>query len=449
MVMPFGKKPSGLGDGRKPRIVDFDALYQKVHRPVLESLGFEPVRADQDMGGIIVLEMLERLAVSDAVVVDVSIANANVYYELGVRHAMHRTHCALVAADWARPLFDAQQVPRAMYPLLSGAVTDHTAEKARAALEPALKPLLEGESPVYQALPGFPELDPKSPRAIQLKEELRALRAVCSKIHAVGAHVADDARRAAAEKLFAEVAPPGELNLRRGIWLSLMEVARDALGWQEALAWIERMPNYLRADPRVEEQRLLAVARTGDPFLAIGALEELIDQHGGSSERWGLLGGRYKELSRAARAEGKDTEAGKLLGKAIHAYELGMQADLNDFFPSRNLARLYRERGKARDRIKARDAGILAYQAAQRSRTLKLGNEWAEATLLGLAFELEDVGRAEELLDEARHELDNLAAWKLDTTLVDLRAKLAEMPDGETKAGLQAVYEELEELATN
>ena len=88
MVMPFGIKATGLGpndDG--PATVDFDALWEKVFSPIIDAQGYTPVRADQDAGALIIVEMIQRLAMSDLVVADISIPNANVYYEIGVRHA--------------------------------------------------------------------------------------------------------------------------------------------------------------------------------------------------------------------------------------------------------------------------------------------------------------------------------------------------------------------------
>ena len=87
MVMPFGVKPTGLEPGTGPVKVDFDALWNKAFKPLIEQLGYTPFRADADTGALIIQEMIERLAYADIVVADVSIPNANVYYEIGVRHA--------------------------------------------------------------------------------------------------------------------------------------------------------------------------------------------------------------------------------------------------------------------------------------------------------------------------------------------------------------------------
>jgi hypothetical protein len=49
----------------------------------------QPIRADEEMaGGIIHKPMFERLMLCDYAVADLTTANPNVFYELGIRHAI-------------------------------------------------------------------------------------------------------------------------------------------------------------------------------------------------------------------------------------------------------------------------------------------------------------------------------------------------------------------------
>src|SRR6478609_7039835 len=59
MVMPFGRKKVGSERSDAPKEVDFDALWRNVHTPVLKGLGFRPIRADADLGALIVNEMVQ------------------------------------------------------------------------------------------------------------------------------------------------------------------------------------------------------------------------------------------------------------------------------------------------------------------------------------------------------------------------------------------------------
>src|SRR2546421_5342742 len=128
MIMPYRTKP--VADRHDPGIpaeVDFDRLWEAALKPAIEAMGYEPVRADQDLGALIIQEMIERLAISDLVIADVSIANANVYYEIGIRHAAKQHGCVMIAADWARPLFDINQMRQLRYPLPSEIIDEPTA----------------------------------------------------------------------------------------------------------------------------------------------------------------------------------------------------------------------------------------------------------------------------------------------------------------------------------
>ena len=56
--------------------------------PAVRDAELEPLRADEERtGGIIHKPMFERLLLCDYALADLTTANANVFYELGVRHA--------------------------------------------------------------------------------------------------------------------------------------------------------------------------------------------------------------------------------------------------------------------------------------------------------------------------------------------------------------------------
>jgi hypothetical protein len=57
--------------------------------PSVVIAGLQPLRADEEVtGGIIHKPMFERLILCEYAVADLTTANANVFYELGVRHAV-------------------------------------------------------------------------------------------------------------------------------------------------------------------------------------------------------------------------------------------------------------------------------------------------------------------------------------------------------------------------
>ncbi|MEX2566057.1 MAG: hypothetical protein WD431_08955, partial [Cyclobacteriaceae bacterium] len=84
VVMPFNIKKDAEGNE-----VNFDRVYRDFIKPAIEAADMEPIRADEEtVNGIIHKPMYERLILCDYAVADLTTANANVFYELGIRHAV-------------------------------------------------------------------------------------------------------------------------------------------------------------------------------------------------------------------------------------------------------------------------------------------------------------------------------------------------------------------------
>ena len=84
VIMPFGDKTDAKGE-----TIPFDNVYEYIFKPVVEALGMECVRADKVAGaGWVHADMLGHIFRDEVAIVDLSALNANVFYELGVRHAL-------------------------------------------------------------------------------------------------------------------------------------------------------------------------------------------------------------------------------------------------------------------------------------------------------------------------------------------------------------------------
>jgi tetratricopeptide (TPR) repeat protein len=111
VVMPFGQRKDA--DGNE---IYFDEIYQDLIKPALESAGFEPFRADEEsISGDILTDMFQELLLADLVVVDMSIDNANVFYELGVRHAFRKRGIVHIQAGRTHMPFDVFNVRTTLY----------------------------------------------------------------------------------------------------------------------------------------------------------------------------------------------------------------------------------------------------------------------------------------------------------------------------------------------
>jgi O-acetyl-ADP-ribose deacetylase (regulator of RNase III) len=84
-IMPFGKKPV---DGLE---FDFDHVYHELIEKSVEELGIDCERCDEILdSGSIHKKMFRGIFDADVSVVDITSHNPNVFYELGVRHALHK-----------------------------------------------------------------------------------------------------------------------------------------------------------------------------------------------------------------------------------------------------------------------------------------------------------------------------------------------------------------------
>ena len=153
VVMPFGVKPDGRGGS-----VDFDAVYERLLAPAVREAELEPLRADQELvGGLIHKPMFERLLLADYAIADLTTANANVFYELGVRHAARPYSTVLIGADVTRTPFDL--APDRVLPYgLDGQGRPADPERDGASLVRALRGAraTTTDSPVFQLIGDLP-----------------------------------------------------------------------------------------------------------------------------------------------------------------------------------------------------------------------------------------------------------------------------------------------------
>ena len=126
VVMPFGKKKGGDGS-----LYDFNEIYKTLIKPALEDAGFEPFRADEETtSGDILTDMFQELLLADLCICDLSIDNANVFYELGIRHAFRKRGVVHIQAGRAYMPFDIFNVRTLPYHITPEGVPDPAFIKA-------------------------------------------------------------------------------------------------------------------------------------------------------------------------------------------------------------------------------------------------------------------------------------------------------------------------------
>lgn len=166
IVRPFGTKQN----------IDFDAVERDLIDPALSRLNITGrTTAEITRAGNIRADMFQLLLIADIVIADMSIHNANVFYELGVRHALRDKRTFLIRANIDEVPFDLKTDRYLAYdPKAPGACLDELIGAISATLREQVV-----DSPVYSLIPGLTPPDPTSfivvPRDFQ--EEVRLARA--------------------------------------------------------------------------------------------------------------------------------------------------------------------------------------------------------------------------------------------------------------------------------
>jgi len=439
MIMPYGRKLTQVEAGRGVPEIDFNALWDRAFAPTITALGYEPVRADQDTGALIITQMIERLYFADLVLADMTIPNGNVYYEVGVRHAARDKGCVLLAADWSKPLFDLAQVRTIKYPLADGGVGDAAAQAVAVAIRSPIEALARGGSPVFESIKGYPT-NPDPAAASTMKGAMAEAAAFQGDIRAIRALPYAD-RMGPARALAEQSCNPPATTKALAILRLLKDCANSAEDWSWIIGLVDRLPADLASLEEVRETYAFALAGAGQPMDAIAKLEALIALSGPTPERLGMLGGRYKRLIAKAASPG---DRQMYLSKSIDAYERGMGLDLNEYYCSSNLPRLYRLRKRKGDDERARSVSTLVVAACERARKRGLPDEWLRPTLLGAAFDAGDADKAEELAADVAAE--GAARWKLHTTLADLESSVAQVADKERRDRLASMLGDLKRI---
>src|ERR1700690_3841674 len=148
VAMPFGVKEG----------IDFNRVYADYICPGLESAGFEVFRADQEQrAGDIRADMFQELLLADLVVADLTIDNPNVWYELGVRHAL-RARGVVIVSGGQTTAFDLYTDRKLRYGLKDGGPDPATLEDDKQKLTDMIRATMQSWrgrkiSPVYSLMP--------------------------------------------------------------------------------------------------------------------------------------------------------------------------------------------------------------------------------------------------------------------------------------------------------
>lgn len=435
VLMPFGKKADSAGV-----TIDFDAVYRDLIAPAVRDAGLEPLRADEEVaGGIIHKPMFERLVLCEYAVADLTTANANVFYELGVRHGVKPASTVLMFGGTARLPFDVAMLRALPYSIGPGGVPDKL-DEAKAGLTKLLRSahdaqVKDKDSPLFQLLEDYPDIT--HDKTDVFRDQVRIAESSKERLAAARTQGIDAVR--AMEQ---ELTPLKDQDT--GVVIDLFLSYRAVKGWTEMVGLVERMPDPVSETVMVQEQLALALNRAGRGDEAERVLTRLIERKGPSSETYGILGRVYKDRWKAAVEAGETFAARGLLDKAVGAYLKGFETDWRDAFPGVNAVTLMEVReppDPRRDEV----LPVVRYAARRRVAGGK-PDYWDHATLLELAVLAGDEAGAVDALGNALAVVRE--PWEPETTARNLRL-IAEARErrGATLPWTAEVVKELEKHA--
>ncbi|HYU36242.1 MAG TPA: TRAFs-binding domain-containing protein [Thermoanaerobaculia bacterium] len=407
-----------------------DAVFRHLVEPALREADLEPFRMEMERSG----EPLgkpgfERLVFCRFAVVDVTMADASLFYELGIREAIRPSSTVYLTAQ------PGPRTPNAEAPLVYRL---DDLERTRIALRERLRRARavsprdpSTDNPLFQLVDGYPDIDRERTdvfrdRVVYSPEQKEKLAA---------------ARRSGAEALRRVERELGDFSaVECGTLIDLYLSYRAVRAWQEMIDLAGRLPRPLAVTLMVREQLALALNRAGRPEEAEEILLALIEERGPSSETCSLLGRVYKDCWENALKEDRPAQARRFLDQAIEAYLKGFEKDWRDTLPGINTVTLMELREPPDPRRKR----LLPVVDYTNERRITAGNPdyWDYATRLELAVLRNDEETATAALKQALAVVREI--WEPESTARNLRLiRAAREKRGEPVGWLREIEAEL------
>lgn len=329
MLNVFIVRPFGIKGG-----IDFDKVEKELIRPAMAQARLTGGTTGEFLQqGNIRTDMFEQLLIADLVIADISVHNANVFYELGIRHALRDKRTFLIKSRESEGKeidvpFDLKTDRYLAYDAKdpAGAV-----DILSAALQLSLDSQ-DSDSPVYQLLPDLKPADPNSVAAVpaDFREEVE---------RAQGASRGGDLQLLAAELDGFDWRAAG-LRLVGHAQFALKDWAGAKVTWQAVREY---------DDMDVEANTFLATIfqRLGDPVSSDQAVERALQSRNISpterAEIRALMGRNAKskweqswaEIATIEEAQ-KTALASPFIEESFELYRQGFIEDRNHFYSALN-----------------------------------------------------------------------------------------------------------------
>jgi tetratricopeptide (TPR) repeat protein len=403
VLMPFGRKYDQAG-----RLIDFDKVFSTIAAPAVAQAGMEAIRADgARLGGMIDKATIERIIHCNYILADISGIDPNIYYGLGLRHALRPNGTAVMFAERSAVPFDIALLRGHPYKVDMAGVPEQPNWDI-AMIAGRLRDLRSSphdDSPLYQLFDSLPQMEIDHSKAETFRDRVGYQSAFQQRL--------SEARKAgpeAVKQLALELHDLREVDV--GVVIDCFLSLRDVKAYQEMVNFYGLMPYTLKQARMISEQLAFALTRLGNREQAEKVLKQVIDEFGPSNETNALLARTYKDRWDAATRAGNDFQAKIFLKQAIDSYVEAFEADLRDPYSGINAVTLM----ELLDEVDPRQADLIpAVYYATRRRARAGGDYWDQATVLELAVLGRNRIGAEEAIGLAIAAA--AVAWEIETTI--------------------------------
>lgn len=330
IIRGFGQKKDSSG-----AVVDFDEVERALIRPAMQRCALSGgTTGEVTEAGNIRADMFALILEADLVICDITVHNANVFYELGVRHALRKKRTLLIKGS---PSADTTPFDLSTDRYVAYDVKDPAGalDRLSAAINTSLASERETDSPIFLMMPGLAEADASKVTVVPLTFIGEVQRAEVVRDRGWLRLLASDVR--------------GE----RFQWDGLKLVGRaqwnvkDYDGARDTWEAVRRTyPNDLQANLALANvyERIYRQTRAADLLEASNqAIRAVLDQpgleHKDEAEALALQGRNLKTLWRrgfegcASVAERRERALDRQLLQSFEAYRRAFFVDLNAFYP--------------------------------------------------------------------------------------------------------------------
>ena len=313
VIMGFGEKTDFQSNPQ--RVLNLNRTYEDIIKPVVKEAGHTCVRADEIIHSTVIDKpMYDNLLSADLVIADLSTANVNAVYELGVRHALRPQRTIVLAENNFSFPFDLNHLSILKYEHLGKEIGFTEVMRVREKLKEKITALMdspEPDSPVFLFIPSLQAASLPPAQAIA----------------AAGPPAPSSEPMDREQKSFAEL-------------LVSFRTAKAAVSedddWALPLALLKRLKAMQPDDPYILQQMALATYKFGKPdttaslVKAKNILSALAPQTSSDAETVGLWGAIHKRLWGA-------TQNREDLDESVKAYARGYYIK-NDYYNGINYA---------------------------------------------------------------------------------------------------------------